>query len=262
MRVVEEILLSDPNIDVNWANPDWESWTALHAAAAQGHQDVTQLLLAHPAIDVNKRDSLGKTPLCDACHFGEAGTVKLLLQDARVLVNVVDNSGCPPIWRAAFWGHAEVVRWLVASGREVDLAITARGHDDYDEREGGCPAVVIARKNGKGEVAALLNDFEANPQQTRHQVRVQLGLADSLATELFAAVVLVCDEYYALTAGQDSRRRFLKMAARLPMELQMVLCHRVYGSLKGNILAKDVEVAFKVIVKAKQRSTGGAEHVE
>jgi len=38
--------------------------------------------------------------------------------------------------------------------------------------------------------------------------------------------------------------RFFKIAAKLPMELQMMLCHHVVGSTKQNI-HKDSETAFK-----------------
>jgi len=35
------------------------------------------------------------------------------------------------------------------------------------------------------------------------------------------------------------------IAAKLPMELQMILCHRAVGSMMQNILHKDSEAAFK-----------------
>jgi len=33
------------------------------------------------------------------------------------------------------------------------------------------------------------------------------------------------------------------------MELQMILCHRVVGSMKQNILSKDSEAAFKSLAR-------------
>jgi len=33
------------------------------------------------------------------------------------------------------------------------------------------------------------------------------------------------------------------------MELQMILCHRVVGSMKQNILRKDSEAAFKALAR-------------
>ena len=39
------------------------------------------------------------------------------------------------------------------------------------------------------------------------------------------------------------------IAAKLPMELQMILCHRAVGSMKQNILRKDSEAAFKSLAR-------------
>jgi len=39
------------------------------------------------------------------------------------------------------------------------------------------------------------------------------------------------------------------ISSKLPMELQMILCHRVVGSMKQNILHKDSEAAFKQLAR-------------
>jgi len=53
------------------------------------------------------------------------------------------------------------------------------------------------------------------------------------APALFALIVLFCDGYLATVAwavsGGTNIRRFLAVASRLPMELQMSLCHAVSG---------------------------------
>jgi len=51
----------------------------------------------------------------------------------------------------------------------------------------------------------------------------------------------------AATTGSTSVVRFFDIAVMLPMELQMVLSHRVVGSMKQNILMKDSEAAFKAL---------------
>ena len=43
--------------------------------------------------------------------------------------------------------------------------------------------------------------------------------------------------------------RFFAVAFRLRMELQMVLCHRIVGSTKQNVLRKDSESAFQSLAK-------------
>jgi len=79
---------------------------------------------------------------------------------------------------------------------------------------------------------------------------------DALAAEFFALTVFLCDELLrlkpALTTNPASAgaTRFLVIASKLPMELQMVLCCRNVGSMKLNILRKDSEPAFKSLARS------------
>jgi len=43
--------------------------------------------------------------------------------------------------------------------------------------------------------------------------------------------------------------RFFRVTLELPLELQMVLCHRMFGSTKDVIRSKDSEGAFKRLAK-------------
>ena len=43
--------------------------------------------------------------------------------------------------------------------------------------------------------------------------------------------------------------RFFAIASQLPLELQMVLCHRAFGSRKDLILIKHSEPAFKKLTR-------------
>ena len=114
-------------------------------------------------------------------------------------------------------------------------------------------ALEIAREEGETEVVSLLERFLTNSAQTRHEVRVKL-VPDEVAAEVFALTVFLCDELLRfkpashLAATPDhattAATRFFVIAKRLPMELQMILCHYVVGSTKQNILRKDSEAAF------------------
>ena len=96
----------------------------------------------------------------------------------------------------------------------------------------------------------------ANPVLTRYELRVKLGVLDALAAEVFALTIFLCDDLLQLKPAIDddtpnpvsATTRFFVIASKLPMELQMILCHRVVGS-KQNILRKDSEAAFKSLVK-------------
>ena len=164
--------------------------------------------------------------------------------------------GAPPLWQASYVGHYAVVKWLIASGR--DLADFKKGNDGSIDAD-DYTALEIAREKHRPEVVSLLERFMANPVQTRHKVRVELGLLDALAAEVFALTVFLCDDLLHLkpalifsnpaAASEAFRFFFFGIARRLPMELQMILCHRVVGSVKESILTKDSEAAFKSLAR-------------
>ena len=84
VTAASSLLSSNPGLDVNWG--DDRSFTALHTAAAYGKDRVVKFLLAHPAINVNVRNTGGSTPLSLASFRGRVSTVCLLLNDPRVEV--------------------------------------------------------------------------------------------------------------------------------------------------------------------------------
>ncbi|KAH6909877.1 hypothetical protein BKA70DRAFT_1275171, partial [Coprinopsis sp. MPI-PUGE-AT-0042] len=89
-------------------------------AAANGHEGVVKLLLAHPKIQVN-------------------------------LVNLVNDQGFSALMRAAKWGHASVVRQLL-DAPHIDSAIRSV--------EDGHTAMSLALAYGHTEVVQLLQDHE------------------------------------------------------------------------------------------------------
>ena len=129
---------------------------------------------------------------------------------------------------------------------------------DFNNKEGDwgyedSTALEIARREKQSEVVSLLERFMANPTQTRHELRVKLGVLDKLAAEVFALTVFLCDDLLQLKpASHPAATLFFTIASKLPMELQMILCHRVVGSRKQNILHKDSEAAFKALATTFQ----------
>jgi len=273
---VQEVrrLLEETPVDVNWA--DLEGKTPLHVACRWGHTEIVSLLLEQPEIDVNVRDrESGGSPFFVACQEGRTDCAWVLLEDKRVLVNCpasVPMEWASPLSQAAFWGHVGIVRRWIASGRELDLA---RSEKD------GVDAIAAAKRvefwhsdmklRGKIEVTSLLELFIKNPVQTRAWVRQELRYHERAAAALFAQVVFLCDGLVTLpsldspttstkTVAEEEATRFFGIAGRLPMELQMVLCHRVVGSTRDIIQTKDTEVALKSLVKALYRSSSSNNH--
>jgi len=143
---------------------------------------------------------------------------------------------------AVYYGYDDVIKLWIASGREIDLGTPGDYYTD---------AIGRAKKNGRTEVISLLERFKSDAAKTRHAVRLELGLLDELAPEVFALVVFVSDGLLQIsdTATTSLAARFFNIAAQLPLELQMVLCFRQVRSAKETIPGKDSEVAFKELAR-------------
>jgi len=242
-KKLAELIRQDPGFKVNVA-VDGNGSTLLHYACNVDRRSaVIPLLLAHPDIDVNLKTAFGWTPFYYACLNVSPCGVREMLKDSRVDVNEPDNEGWTPLYRAAHWGYLDVIKWWIASEREMDLGKPGDIHKT--------DAFGIAKLKGKTEVVTLLERFKENPVETRHAMRVELGLFDKLAAEMFALVVFVSD---GLLQVQDTKittpaARFFSIAAQLPLELQVVLCHRQLGSGKEIISGKESEVSFKSLAE-------------
>jgi len=129
--------------------------------------------------------------------------------------------------------------------------VISAGKGEFLKDEQKYTALEIAKKRKKTEIAMLLERFVTNPVQARHELHMKLGLLDELAAELFATIVFLCDDLLQRkpAPAPSGAARFFTIASKLPMELQMVLCCRVVGSTKQNILRKDSEVAFRSLAK-------------
>ena len=196
------------------------------------------------------KDKYGGTPISLGCWDSCVSVVRLLLKDPRVDATLEDDNGRTPLWWASSNGNCEVIEWLIASGRDLGDVRNKKGKD-WDDKE--YTALEIAGEYERTEVVSLLERFLANPALTRHELRVKFGVLDEMAAEVFALTVFLCDDLLQLkpapttttAAAAASASQFFTIISKLPMELQMVLCHRAVGSMKQNILHKDSEVAFK-----------------
>ena len=160
------LIRQDPGFKVNMDHGNGNTLLH-HACYGDSRSAVIPLLLAHPDIDVNVKDSTGWTPFNYACD-GRPSCVREMLKDSRVKVNEPDNNGTTPLWRAAYDGYLEVIKVWIASGREMDLGTPG---DIYKT-----DAIGGAKRNGKKEVVTLLERFKSDAAKTRSEVRKELGI--------------------------------------------------------------------------------------
>ena len=204
VKELAELMRQDPGFDVNLDHGD--GFTLLHYACVDSSSSpVIPLLLAHPDIDVNVKDIYGWTPFFYACYYGHTSCVREMLKDFRVKVNEPAKSGQTPLWYTAYYGHLDNIKWWIAYGREMDLGKPG----DI----GNTDAIGAAKKNDLTEVVTLLERFKENPEETRHAVRVELGLVDA---EMFALVVIISDGLLSLLDFQDLTPSFFSFLFFFP----------------------------------------------
>jgi len=239
--LLAELMRQHPGFKVN-KPAKGDGSTLLHSACLSDRRSpVIPLLLAHPDIDVNAKTNGGWTPFYYACC--ENTCVREMLKDSRVRVNDSDDDEFSPLWLAACQGHLDIIKWWIASGREMDLGEPG----DVGKRD----IIREAKRNGKTEIATLLERFKEKPDDTRNAVQVELGCLDEQTAEMFALVVFVSDGLLQIynTTIPSSAARYFSIASQLPLELQMVLCYRVGGSSKEIIPGKESEFAFKELAR-------------
>ena len=172
VKKLAELIRQDPGFKVG--EPDGVGITLLHyACSVHRSSSVIPLLLAHPDIDVNAKTKSGITPFYLACYNGYTSCVRELLKDARVKVNEPTNEGDLPLLEIAWDARLDIIKWWIASGREIDL-----------EKPDGTDAIGVAKRYGERKAATLMNRFKRDATQTRHEMRVELGLVDQLVPDM------------------------------------------------------------------------------
>ena len=167
-KKLAELIRQDPGFKVNMSQDGYRQ-TFLHwACEDDGISAVITLLLAHPDIDVNAKDTSGQTPFYLACFRGYTSCVREMLKDSRVKVNEPTDYGETPLWRAAYLGRLDVIKCWIISGREMDLGTPG----DVKKTD----AIGAAKQQDKTEVVALLERFKSDAAKTRSEVRKELGI--------------------------------------------------------------------------------------
>ena len=87
----------------------------MHFAARRGNEEIVKVLLEHPKVKVDVRDSSGKTALHMACSEGQNRVCQLLL-DNGADIKAVTTDNATPLHNAILNGHSEVATMIINRG--------------------------------------------------------------------------------------------------------------------------------------------------
>ena len=126
---------------------DEYNWTPLHIAASHNSCEVTKLLIAQEAVDINVSDLDGETPLHCAAKDGYVEILKILIENKKINVQPRDKDGATPLHWAVINNKPEAVRILLRT-EKVDPNCR-----DYFDRS---PILLAAASNSPDSMRVLL----------------------------------------------------------------------------------------------------------
>jgi len=231
--------------------------TPLMMACISGNQIAVKLLLRHPLVLVALPTMTGYTALhfAASCRSSaQAWPILRLLCDHRgadeVDINCLTEDNTSPLWLACLENRVPSVSFILAYfavGR-LQLGVKSSSQGNEDVLWIGKTALEVAR----GDTRKLIQRYVDDPLRTRNELRLELGfVAEDVALD-FAAGVLLSDHFLLLrhhiTDCDHRAQRFWAILRMLPMELQMLLCHRRQSSPKQTVLKKHLESALHTLI--------------
>ena len=125
---VTEALLTDPNLNINYVNTNWHDASALtiacskrHAYQNQWHEIVHLLLERRPDLQINQKNSMGRTPLWLATYCNNIPIVRDLCNQPTIDLNTSANrSGHTPLHIAACNRNLLSATILIDAGADID----------------------------------------------------------------------------------------------------------------------------------------------
>ena len=207
---VEE-LLSNEDVDINGHGSD--GFTPLTSAVVRGDHFTVERLLEHPRIRLGKEERYGWTALHLACYYNRVAILQLLCQHSKCspgVVNKKDSIGRTPLMRAVRRGHLDIVKELDmditdfftkdSDGRTLIEVARERNHNEVleylIERNKVDSLLVIAAHNvtryveNEADVEALgipekLGEYLARYLDEEQVVFTKLASYGSILTPLF-----------------------------------------------------------------------------
>jgi hypothetical protein len=206
--------------------------TFLGEAASRGQLHFVSYLLRHPHIM--------RAPRLQLDHFCQYlrlmqdgrfdGVFRMLIRDPNFIPKATDEGRGTFMLCAIRYGLLNAVRYMIAAGRSWPVAPMERI----------MPLFVGGNTESHSRIATLLCKHRAAPAFVSALMEIEVGFDLMDASELLALVVLLCDGMLKVVrVGSPSHAagaaRFFRIVSALPLELQSMICNRVYDVPKDGI---------------------------
>ena len=213
-------------------------WTLLHKAAEYNNVPVVELLLKHPRVNVNAQTEFGTSPIGIASSYKALECFKIFLDHPNVDLNIMDKSDFTLIKWIYTLNRSKQFEYIIASDKTCNQLSSI---EDCDSRK----------------INNLYSRYIKDPQGVKYQLRLKLKL-NLVIGDLFALIVLHTDDYFKVPKDNQSvveitsQHRFFGITSKLPMELQMVISHRVFESSGEIVLVKDSKLGFQKYLQSSE----------
>lgn len=213
-------LLSLRQFNIN--QPDYSGRPPFMLCVDFGHIELLEAFLEHPHFDHRKRDDDLRTPLIAVSQ------IRCALKTTHAL------------------------KMLIASG--LPLHYLARDGADLNFM-----SYLSSSLTPKTEAISLWEEFYEDPRKTMRKCRKELQWVLREAA-VFSLTILLCDDLLALKpdapedfAKERAAKHFFKIAARLHMDVQILLANRCAGLAATGIPWNEREAAFRHMIKKFQQ---------
>lgn len=286
-KVTDELkyLLTNPppDLDINVLIPryfytyiaNYEE-TFLASALRYGNIELAQLLMKCPGIDVNKENTMRRSPLYMLCsEIQNHSSIALLLDDPRTVVDWTMGSRNNPFWAAWFYNNLEIVEMILSHPMHTVDLVYNKGLLSEE-----------VRKRGKdyAKIASLICEFEVDYEGAKKRLIRKRGpdKDSSQSAQLFLMVRLSEEGFFTIkkdfhwharridgnikisftqSSNPEEKEQDLTsfgetliavklfgILKKLPVELQMLLCNRCYGLSEKFIKSELILLELRVFV--------------
>ena len=167
-------------------------------------------------------------------------SLAILVGSAGMYVYNVKTKGQAFTYSIDFEGGTQALLRFAkpVSGEKLKAVLEHEGWHGAVTREFSSTEILV-------RVKEFVNEFNNDIKSTIEKCRNKF-LNDHI--KWFAIIILICDDYCIIKNASEKLTKFVAITAKLPMELQMIICNRVLGRSNNNICGKNVDDVLKELI--------------